>query len=200
MFAVKHNIPEIRNKLKRLKLLVSEQHPNFQDDIVSQMKKATNTAKHLTPRSEKRFNVTKTGKRAKKKYKHVADGWTLKIIGGGGKDRVPLVAVIYNKFTHKPTGEVKENAKLQNASGEKKSYSLLEVLEYGSPPHSIAPVNAKTLHFTTKDGKEVFTKQVDHPGTKPYGMVRITRAKLKFWLDKLTARWDARIKSDWERK
>lgn len=38
---------------------------------------------------------------------------------------------------------------------------------HGTRPHDIFPRNASVLHFTTKDGSEVFTRQVHHPGTKP---------------------------------
>jgi len=36
----------------------------------------------------------------------------------------------------------------------------------GTRPHIIVPVRAKCLHFFVK-GREVFTKRVYHPGTKP---------------------------------
>jgi hypothetical protein len=51
-------------------------------------------------------------------------------------------------------------------------FNLLEALEYGTAPHTIAPKDKKYLHFFTRAGKEVFATQVQHPGTKPYGMMR----------------------------
>lgn len=37
----------------------------------------------------------------------------------------------------------------------------------GTKRHFITPVHAQALHFTAKNGAEVFTRRVDHPGTKP---------------------------------
>lgn len=37
----------------------------------------------------------------------------------------------------------------------------------GTRAHEIVPVNARVLHFTARDGGEVFTRRVRHPGTKP---------------------------------
>ena len=53
------------------------------------------------------------------------------------------------------------------------------------------------LHFVTKEGTEVFTKHVDHPGTKPHGMVRLTRASLFMWTKRFTARWQRKIARPW---
>lgn len=36
----------------------------------------------------------------------------------------------------------------------------------GTKSHVIRPKRAKVLHFTTRAGDEVFTKHVNHPGTK----------------------------------
>lgn len=37
----------------------------------------------------------------------------------------------------------------------------------GTRPHDIRPKNASVLAFTARDGTQVFTKLVHHPGTKP---------------------------------
>lgn len=37
----------------------------------------------------------------------------------------------------------------------------------GTRPHPIDAVNAQFLHFIGRDGGDVFTKHVDHPGTAP---------------------------------
>ena len=55
-------------------------------------------------------------------------------------------------------------ATVETKSG--KTYNLGWLLETGTPAHLIEPVEKKCLHFITKDGKEVFTKLVNHPGTK----------------------------------
>jgi hypothetical protein len=51
-------------------------------------------------------------------------------------------------------------------------------VEYGTAPHEITPVTAQVLHFIAKDGTEVFTKHVNHPGTSPNPFMRrgISRA------------------------
>ena len=43
-------------------------------------------------------------------------------------------------------------------------YNLGFLLETGTSPHLIVPVDASVLHFKI-DGKDVFTKMVYHPGT-----------------------------------
>ena len=43
----------------------------------------------------------------------------------------------------------------------------LRYLEEGTEPHTIEPRNGKVLCFTTSSGKKVFTRRVEHPGTKP---------------------------------
>jgi len=197
MLGIKHNIPKIRSKLERLKKLVSEEHPNVQDDFMNLVEKAQRQVKRLTPRSEGGPAVKKAGKTSNE---HIANGWTIRRIGGTGKDRVPCFAILYNRFTHKQNGEVRAGARLPGKCGVgKREYSLLEVLEYGSPAHPIDPCKAKFLHFVGDDGEEVFTKHVDHPGTKPYGMVRVTNAKAQYWMQKLLRRWERRVEGDWRR-
>ena len=51
-------------------------------------------------------------------------------------------------------------------------------LEYGTKPHVIEPKTAKALHFKS-DGKDVFTKRVNHPGTKPLAIMRNAALKVQ---------------------
>lgn len=52
-------------------------------------------------------------------------------------------------------------------------------LEYGSKPHIIKPTGGKkALHFQ-KDGKDVFAKIVNHPGTKPLAIMRNAALKVQ---------------------
>jgi hypothetical protein len=44
--------------------------------------------------------------------------------------------------------------------------------EYGSPPHIIRARNVKYLHWIGKGGKDVFRKEVMHPGNPPRAFVR----------------------------
>ena len=48
-----------------------------------------------------------------------------------------------------------------------KRYNLGKLLEDGTRPHLILPVEPDgVLHFIDKEGNEVFTKLVQHPGTR----------------------------------
>lgn len=51
-------------------------------------------------------------------------------------------------------------------------------LEYGTKPHVIEPKTAKALHFQS-DGEDVFTKKVNHPGTKPLAIMRNAALKVQ---------------------
>ena len=51
-------------------------------------------------------------------------------------------------------------------------------VEYGTAPHIIRPKTAKALAFKGKNGKTVFAKQVNHPGTNPQPFIRPALFKL----------------------
>lgn len=63
---------------------------------------------------------------------------------------------------NKITTEIYTDATVISSSG--KEYNLGYLLETGTSPHLIEPVNAKYLHFLI-DGKDVYAKRVQHPGT-----------------------------------
>ena len=209
VIAVKHNCPQIRDKLERIKKLVDG---GWQDDVVNQMTKARNLVRRLTPKSKTAGSV-RIGRRTKRKPQktgHLRDGWAVKTIGRGGKDRVSVLSVVYNKHTHTAAGKVREKALMRSASGDVKNYTLLDILEYGSRAHKIYPAWYKSgrsggmkqgglLRFETSTGEVVYARSVSHPGTKPHGMVRLARAKLVYWLKKLQARWKKKIEGEWGR-
>lgn len=56
-------------------------------------------------------------------------------------------------------------------SSEGKKYNLGWLLEVGTSPHTIRPVNASALRFEV-NGEEVFAKEVNHPGTIAYNNYR----------------------------
>jgi len=63
---------------------------------------------------------------------------------------------------------------------------VLAFFEYGTRAHRIEPVKAQILHFIIEEtGEEVFTKNVFHPGTRPWRMVEKTRQDL----NSLAAQW-----------
>lgn len=51
-------------------------------------------------------------------------------------------------------------------------------IEYGTAPHEIRPNEQTALRFT-KDGKEIFAKKVNHPGTRPNPVMRNAAAKVQ---------------------
>lgn len=62
--------------------------------------------------------------------------------------------------------------KVVQLSGDRQT-NLMEMLEYGTREHEIVPVKAEALRFVI-DGETIYTKHVDHPGTKPYAFASTT--------------------------
>lgn len=60
-------------------------------------------------------------------------------------------------------------------------------VEYGTAPHIITPKNAKVLAFKV-GGKQVFTKKVNHPGTKPNPIMRMAGRKVQKQIPKIFTR------------
>lgn len=58
--------------------------------------------------------------------------------------------------------EIYTNATVSTLSGA--TYNLGYLLENGTSPHLIEPVNSNVLHFVV-NGEDVFAKRVNHPGT-----------------------------------
>jgi len=105
---------------------------------------AARRAKTLTPRSELGGP-------------HLADGWRL-------IEEAPGVFVVENQD---PRGS--EPLPLEDG----RETSLLEILEYGSRPHEIVPKRPGGLLRFVLGGEVVYTRHVDHPGTRPYAMIGI---------------------------
>lgn len=186
MLTIKHNIPEIKDKLNRIKLLIDQ---GWQQEVKDLAEKTRNLVWELTPKSKDGVD-------------HIADGWAIHMIGGHAKAREPIMWFVYNQKTHKPTGEPLKRALL----GTNKSYTLLDILEFGSRAHVIVPKNrrknrlfdpyARLYFFWDKIGKWVYAKKVDHPGTPAKGMVRQTREKLKGWIADFVEKWKKRIEEE----
>ena len=190
MFTIKHNIPEIRDKLERIKKLMTGPR-SYRRDILNQLDWARKNLVRTTPKSD--------GSGSQVGGKHLNSGWAVHTIGGKAKSRAPVLGVVYNKFVNDAAGRVKESAwlssKRDRASVEA---TILHVLEYGSRPHTIRPVDARALRFDA-GGRIVFTKLVHHPGTKPHGMIRVTRSKFTRRMRKLAVRWAQRMAEEWRR-
>lgn len=193
------NIPWIEDKLARLTLIADR---GFGKDVHRMMRGTVRKVKSLTPKSDRRVTALSRVGRSRKtgrfSRRHVRDGWTYKTIGGGAKDRIPMLAVVYNQFTHDQNGKPKASALMRSASGMVKRYTLLEILEYGSRPHTIVPAKRWKRNQVGRlvfevDGKVVFAKRVSHPGTRPYGMVRLSRLYLKRKLNQQMRVWVRRI-------
>lgn len=99
---------------------------------------------------------------------HIADGWTARMVDAG-----PGVFSIEVVNT-----DPRATENLRLADGSVTDYTLLEILEYGSKRHDIYPVNAEFLAFMGGGGEMVYTKHVDHPGTRPYAMVGTTATEV----------------------
>lgn len=79
------------------------------------------------------------------------------------------------------TGELKESGKITDEQGRdlqgrftsgmtatfRYTADHAALVESGTEPHPIEPVNAEYLAFEVEGGETVFTKHVDHPGTDP---------------------------------
>lgn len=191
MISMTTNIPEIEDRLKRMQVLVDS---GWQEDVREMMNIGLKTVKQLTPRSK--------GRSAKGK-RHFRTGWQLKIIGGKAKGRIPMLAMIYHDRTHKFTVDAANRGVVEimpsafmTVKGAKQNYTLLDILEYGSKRHEIVPWKKKVLRWLS-GGKPVFSKHVDHPGTKPYAMVRKTKVKLTQMWEDILRKLNRRIMNEW---
>lgn len=141
------------------------------DGMTAIAEKAVERLKERTPRSEHSdvFLEASVGS-----GDHIADGWTLREGESPGDGRYEVEIVNTNPRALAPIA--------LKGGGEA---TLLGILEYGSKPHEIVPVNASVLAFPGATGETVFTTHVSHPGTDPYGMVALTRNEVAVDLKKL---------------
>jgi hypothetical protein len=198
VFSFKTSIPKLKTKIEEeIRLLQGGFVPDLVGNVINP---AVEQVKSLTPRSEGGGSQGGRDTRGRflKGSRHLQDGWVQKTIGGGGKARIPVLFAIWNNFTHKATGEMRPGAQLKTASGETKDYTLLDIIEFGSHHRKpIVPVNAKALRFEV-GGKVVFSKNVDHPGTRPYAPVRLTRLWLAKAIAKFADKWARKIATAWD--
>lgn len=214
MFSVETNIPAIKDKLLRIANLVDG---GYQKDARSVMQAVLKRVKMATPRS-KSTGSTKVRKTKSRRggQRHLREGWKLRIIGGGSKDKVGMLAVIYNDFTHDPAGRPKRGALLKDAAGRQKDYTLLDILEYGSRPHVIRPSGGfkwrrdsrGRMRYTSSGkgsnvlvfevgGQVIFARRVSHPGTPAFGMVRLGRVYMVRRLKRLNRQWARKLGDVW---
>ncbi len=90
------------------------------------------------------------------------------------------------------TGRLRRSIKVIRKHGFIREIGMLKYgwyLEKGTKPHLIYPVHAKTLHFWTTTGEEIFAKRVNHPGITPTRWISIgtkeIRDRLRYWLKQL---------------
>ena len=112
--------------------------------------------------------------RSSEDHAHIADGWTFRRVDTPG-------VVTFEVVNTDP----RATEPMTLADGRVTDYTLLEILEYGSDPHDIVPVNAEFLAFMGGGGDMVYTKHVDHPGTRPYAMVSTTATEVALDVKKL---------------
>lgn len=178
--ALQNNIPVIKSRIKRLQAAAAT-------DYTPRMQKATRWALRLlkgrTPKA--------TGR--------MAEGWKLWEMTGSPKGRVPYAARLYNvyaegqrwryssrRFAARSTNLETRRINTKRIAVRTDGRLVLRVLEFGSRPHIIRPAHVTAsgkpgfLAFVPRGGSQtVFTRMVRHPGTKPYGMIRLTTANLK---------------------
>lgn len=131
------------------------------DGMESIAEQAVERLKERTPRSEEAGD-------------HIADGWVSREADapGPGRFEVEIVNIEPRALAPIPV----------KGGGET---NLLTILEYGSKPHEIEPVNAQALHFTTGGGAEIFAAHVEHPGTQPYAMIATTAVEVALDMKRL---------------
>lgn len=76
---------------------------------------------------------------------------------------------------------------------------LLKFLEWGTKPHEIVPTASwpAMLVFKSRTGEWVQTRHVDHPGTRPYAMVAITKSEFSGHVGNVSLKWAKRMESLW---
>jgi hypothetical protein len=173
--------PRLKDRLQHIRKLVDA---GFYEDALSVGTRVAEFLQRNTPRS---------GGPGSQGGEHIADGWEVESIGGKRMSGRGFLMVVFNKFTTTPAGEILPSAQLVTAKG-KQPYTLMHILEYGSRPHVIRPWKKKVLRFMGVGGKWVFTKQVDHPGTTPTGMIRLGRSYAARWYGEFLERWKKKLK------
>ena len=93
---------------------------------------------------------------------HIADGWALVPAPGVAGEIIALEITNTNPRAFEP---------IEYEGG---TTNLVEILEFGTRPHEIRAKGGGFLVFTV-GGAQVRTKVVQHPGTRPYAMLEITR-------------------------
>lgn len=122
---------------------------------------------------------------------HMADQWFVKASGGGtarggggrfsggaGAGR-PTIEIDHPANVVGATHPSRKNSDGSPVVVNDGKHNLLATLEWGSKPHIIKAKNKPYLHFKTADGNWVKTKQVEHKGTRAFGMVRIVSRELR---------------------
>lgn len=83
-----------------------------------------------------------------------------------GPGKMRSLWVIQRQEAKKSVSLTIRNLMDETASGAK----ILSYMEFGTKPHVIVPKNARALRFFLEN-KAIFSKRVNHPGTRPYRML-----------------------------
>ena len=76
----------------------------------------------------------------------------------------------------------------------------LEAIEFGTRSHPIAARRARVLRFRDEDGRTIFRRRVQHPGTRAYAPVRVARGIAALELAELRRAVAADAARAWERR
>lgn len=74
---------------------------------------------------------------------------------------------------------------------------IVGYLEYGTRPHVILPVRKKALHWVGLDMEDHFANRVNHPGTRPLGIVRSTAEEVHERLEDIVNKLESEITGTW---
>lgn len=112
---------------------------NYGDRVIDNLMKAQSNTGYVVQQEAKYLAPVNTGK-----YRNSIE------LGETRYDGATITTDVYTKAT------------VYTLSG--KTYNLGKLLEEGTSPHLIEPVNSEYLHFKIM-GEDIFTKRVNHPGT-----------------------------------
>ena len=188
--ALKNNIPVFRSRMSRVAWSIKA---DYKEKATNALEKSASNLRRTTPKNTGKMS---NGWKARviggsPKGRVPIAGWVFNRWAEGSRWRYGA-RDFAARFTNLETGRINTRRTKVHTDGR----TVLRVLEFGAAPHTI-----RAAHVT-KDGKpgflrfvsrnwgtgstragsqigseqEVFVREVQHPGSKPHGMIRTERA------------------------